>query len=403
MMQHSALSLSPVERRQPWPPPAWYMCFLAMLALAGCAHRKTPYAARHAARLMVKSVRVISARPRFLTPLPGELRAYQDVHVRARVEGFIKRLFVDRGSWVRRGQTLAVLSAPELRARQLAADQRLVRARAQYQAARANAVRDVATLRRLQAAARAAAGAVAGNDIQIARQTAAADRAQVTASLAAVRGAAAKLRSLRALTAYLRVRAPFSGMIIQRRVSTGSLVGPSATAPALFRLQQLNPLRLVVEVPESDDTGIHAGGKVSFSVIAFPGKLFRGVIARIPESLHSGTRVMPVELNVANPRQLLDPGMYAQVRWPVRRPYPTLLVPVSAVDATTAETFVVRIVRQRIQRVSVRRGFTMGDEVEVFGKIRAGDLVARRATSELRPGQVIQIASQTHPSSTQSE
>lgn len=373
------------SRKRCW---AWTLVLPIGFGLAGCGH--TPNArAIPAAIRSVKVVRIRSACPQFLTPLPGELRPYQDVRIKARVEGFVKRLYVDRGSWVRRGQTLARLSAPELRARATAARQQVEVARAQYLAAQAAVARDQATLQRLQASARLVPGSIAGNDLQVARQTVAVDRAQAAARRAAEHGAAAELRSLAALTGYLRVAAPFTGMIVQRFISTGSLVGPSATAPPLFRLQQLNPLRLVVEVPETDAVGIRPGGSLKFSVAAFPGRLFSGVVARIPDSLHQAARVMPVELNVANRRGLLAPGMYAQVRWRIMRRYPTLLVPASAVASTTKETFVNRIMNGRVEWVPVRRGFTIGKNVEIFGRLRAGERVAVRGTDELRPGTTV--------------
>ncbi len=384
----TAIRSDPGFRRARW---SVLGLLLPALLFAGCGRVRSSKAKARPIPT-VKVVRVVSARPRFLTPLPGELRPYQDVWLKARVEGFVKHLYVDRGSWVRRGQLLALLSAPDLRARRLAAQQRLAVARAYYQAAKADVGRDQATLARLQTSAHLVAGSVAGNDIHIARQTVLADRAQAAARLATVHSAAAELQSLAALTGYLRVTAPFTGMIVQRFVSTGSLVGPSANAPTLFRLQQLNPLRLIVEVPEADAAGIRLGGRVGFSVTAFPGKRFSGVVARIPDSLHQAARVMPVELNVSNPRRSLAPGMYAQVRWPVERPYPTLIVPSSAVASTTQETFVDLIEKHHILWVGVHRGFTIGKNVEVFGKLRAGEVVALRGTDELRPGMAVYTA-----------
>lgn len=369
-------------------PPA-FACLAAALLLAGCNHVRASRT-KPSTVPRVKAVRIVSARPRFITPLPGELHPYQDVWIKARVEGFVKRLYVDRGSWARRGQILALLSAPDLRARRLAAKQRLEVARAQYRASQADVARDRATLGRLKTSARLVPGSIAGNDIHIARQTVAADRAHAAARLAAVHSAAAVLSSLNALTDYLRVTAPFTGMIVERFISTGSLVGPSAAVPTLFRLQQLDPLRLVVEVPESDAAGIRSGGKVNFSVSTYPGRQFTGVIARIPDSLRRATRVMPVELNVANANRLLAPGMYAQVQWPIERPYPTLLVPTSAVASTTEETFVNLIKNRRIRWVPVHRGFTIGKNVEIFGKLRVGEMVALRGTDELRPRAIVQ-------------
>ena len=95
---------------------------------------------------------------------------------------------------------------------------------------------------------------------------------------------------------------------------------------------------------------------------------------------------MAVELDVANPDGTLAPGMYPTVKWPVRRTRPALYVPRTSVVTTTERTFVVRSQNGRAQWVDVRKGAAEGDLVEVLGDLKAGDLVVRRATDELRDG-----------------
>jgi multidrug efflux pump subunit AcrA (membrane-fusion protein) len=95
---------------------------------------------------------------------------------------------------------------------------------------------------------------------------------------------------------------------------------------------------------------------------------------------------MPVELDVVNAANGLAPGMFAEVTWPVRRPYPTLFVPTSAVARTQERTFVVRVRNGKTEWVDVKTGQVAGDRIEVFGDLHAGDQVAARATDELRPG-----------------
>ena len=95
---------------------------------------------------------------------------------------------------------------------------------------------------------------------------------------------------------------------------------------------------------------------------------------------------MAVELDVANADGRLAPGTFCQVRWPVRRPAPSLFVPSGSVARTTDRTFVIRVRDGKTEWVDVKTGLTSGALVEVFGDLRAGDEIAGRGTDEIRPG-----------------
>jgi hypothetical protein len=82
----------------------------------------------------------------------------------------------------------------------------------------------------------------------------------------------------------------------------------------------------------------------------------------------------------------LSPGTFCQVRWPVRRPTPSLFVPSRSVASTTDRTFVIRVRGGRTEWIDVKPGLTSGALVEVFGDLHAGDEVASRGTDEVRPG-----------------
>ena len=154
----------------------------------------------------------------------------------------------------------------------------------------------------------------------------------------------------------------------------------------MLRLRQVSKLRLIVSVPEEDVGGIAMGTKVSFTVPAFPGETFVGEVQRIGQALDIKTRTMPVELDVANSPARLSPGMYAQLIWPVGRRQPSLFVPPSAVAATTERSFVIRIRNDVTEWIDVKRGASMGNLIEVFGALEAGDQIAVRGTDELRQG-----------------
>jgi multidrug efflux pump subunit AcrA (membrane-fusion protein) len=82
----------------------------------------------------------------------------------------------------------------------------------------------------------------------------------------------------------------------------------------------------------------------------------------------------------------LAPGTFCQVRWPVHRTAPSLLVPSGSVATTTGRTFVIRVRTGRTEWVDVNTGLSSGSLVEVFGDLKAGDEVAARGTDEIRSG-----------------
>jgi multidrug efflux pump subunit AcrA (membrane-fusion protein) len=94
---------------------------------------------------------------------------------------------------------------------------------------------------------------------------------------------------------------------------------------------------------------------------------------------------MPVELDVENRSDLLTPGTYAQVQWPVHRTGMSLVVPKTAIASDLEHSFVIRVKNNKTEWVNVEAGLTKDDLVEVFGGLHSGDLVVVRASDELRP------------------
>ena len=321
--------------------------------------------------------------------IPGELKSYQWVDIHARVTGFVESVHVDRGSFVEKGQLLAEMGAPELTAQRSEAQARIPAVMSQKLESQAKLAAAESTYQRLSDAA-TTPGAVAGNDVVLAEKAVEAERARLASIEETVTAYEAAARTIEEIEGYLKIRAPFAGVISERRAHVGALVGPEGdSAMALFRLEQVSRLRLVAAVPEAYRQSIVRGERIEFSVAAFPGERFSGVVARPAYAVDPGTRTMPVELDFANPAIKLTPGMYAEVMWPVRRSDATLFVPSTAIQETTERIFVVRVTNGKAEWVDVRRGMTAGDSVEVFGDLAEGDRIVLRATDEIRPGMAV--------------
>lgn len=339
--------------------------------------------------LAVEVAKVASKKLSITTRLPGELQAYEVVAVFPKVTAYVDSISVDRGTHVRSGQVMARLVAPEVAAQRAEAQSKLQAAEAQRAEAEAKLASDQSTYHRLKSAS-ATPGVVAGNDLEVAQRAADADRARLEAMRGSAEAAKSALKSVSEIEGYLQVRAPFDGVVTERNVHPGSLVGPvtsaSGNAMPMLRVEKTNKLRLVVPVPEKYAAGMNMGTKVEFSVPAFPSQAFAGTIARIAHSVDVKTRTMPVEVDVNNADGRLSSGMFPEVLWPVRRMQPTLFVPSSAVARTTEATFVIRIRDGNTEWVNVQTGELDGKSIEVFGGLREGDEVAVRGTDELRAG-----------------
>ncbi len=337
----------------------------------------------------VDVTKVVSQQLSLTVRMPGEFTPYESVAVFPKVTAFVRWIGVDRGSRVRAGQEVVRLEAPELAAQKQEAQSKLQEAEAQRAEAEAKFASDQSTFQRLKSAA-ATPGVVAGNDVDVAQQSVEADRARLRATERNTEAARAALNSVSEIQSYLSVKASFDGVVAERNVHPGALVGPNGNEPML-RIEKVSRLRLVLPVPENYVSGTVTGAKVPFTVPAFPGEKFTGIIARVSDSLDVKTRTMPVELDVMNSSGHLAPGMYPEVAWPVRRPRPTLFVPASSIAHTNEKTFVVRIRDGKAEWVDVQTGLNSGKLIEVFGQLHEGDLVTTRGTDELKPGTSVRV------------
>src|SRR5688572_17373856 len=210
--------------------------------------------------------------------LPGEFQPFLSVTLLDRVPGYVESVLVDRGSVVKQGDLLVELNAPEMKAQIAEGESKVQAAEADRLQAEGKLASLEATLASLQATLKAAQttydrlkkasetpGVVAGNELDTALQSAEAQRAGIEAARAGIQAqrssieafrnkklaAEAELLALQEMQGYLKVTAPFDGVVAERGVHPGALVGPSGAAPLLV-LQQVSRLRLVVAVPEEN-------------------------------------------------------------------------------------------------------------------------------------------------------
>lgn len=259
--------------------------------------------------------------------LPGSLKGAEQTVLYARANGYVERWLVDLGARVEAGQLLAQLDTPEL-------DREVEQARASLAESAASlkeaeATRHFARVNLERFSALVPAGVATQGDLQKAEAEAHVAEARVGVAEAARASRRANLQRLQQLKSFARVTAPFTGVVTSRRVDRGTLV--TAGSSALFELAVVEPLRVVVDVPQSLALGVKTGVTGALRVRELPGQSFEARVERSSGTLDPSSRTLRVELSVPNPQNRLLPGMYAEVELKLERRQPSLLLPASAV------------------------------------------------------------------------
>jgi len=306
--------------------------------------------------------------------IPGELLPWESVEIFSKVKGFIKEMNVDRGSIVHKGDVLIVIEAPELKAE-------LAKEHASIEENHAKFVASRATYKRLLQTSKTP-GSVSPNELDVALSRMNADSSSMVSSQAAY-------QQMHEIVNYLVIKAPFDGIIKERNVHPGALVGPDdgkSGHPPLLILDNEKKLRVTVAVPEVYSSEIEKKSTIKFTVSAFPEKVFTAGMGREAGSLTEHIRSILIEFDYINTNHELKPGMYAEVSIPIQRTSSTLYVPSTAVVSSTERAFVIKIDKGIAEWIDVKKGNVVDSLTEVFGNIHPGETIILKASEEIRQG-----------------
>jgi RND family efflux transporter MFP subunit len=174
------------------------------------------------------------------------------------------------------------------------------------------------------------------------------------------------------------VRAPFAGEVVERKVSVGDFVN---TGTAVATVVRINPLRLLLTVPEQSVSLVQIGQPVQLQVDAYPGRTFTGTVRYVSPALQADQRALTVEAVVPNADSTLKPGFFATAFIEQPKKTPAVLIDRRVVHevGTTKRVFV--ITGDHVEERIVTLGQDVGARVEVVSGLRAGESVAA-ATSK---------------------
>lgn len=356
--------------------------------------------------LTAREVRVVRAEMGNLARtvvVSGTLGADEEAEVGPKIAGRLNSLAVDLGDHVRRGQALARLSPTDLELRVRQAENALQQARAQLGLPADGSVRvvdpaDTALVK--QAAANLTQArltrdrmarlveeqlvpqqdfdaAEAALQVAEARQQEAIETARTRQALMGQRSSELEIarQALRDST----VTAPFDGMIRERLASVGDYV---AVGQPVVTVVRVHPLRLRLEVPEREATGVRGGQPVRLTVDGDPGT-HEGHVARISPAIREENRTLLVEAEVPNPAGRLRPGSFAKAEIVTQADEPAVLVPTSSVVSFAGIEKVIGVADGKAVEKRVKTGRRAGDRVEILEGAAAGDVVV------VQPGNLV--------------
>jgi len=302
--------------------------------------------------------------------LPAELLPLEHADIAARVQGYVKEMKVDIGDKVHKGQTLAVIEAPELQTKYAEYE-------ASLQAAKAKYLSSADVYGRMYKASQATtAGIVAPVDLEHSHN-------QYLADSASYEAAKKLAQSYRQVAGYLVLQAPFDGVVTARGADRGAIVGNSQV---LLTVQSIQTLRLRIAVPELYTATGSSKKETSFRVDAYPEKLFTAALTRKSNSIDAATRTELWEFQYNNSDGQLKPGSFAYVKLVLQRGGHSFVVSPTAIATTQEKKFVIKVNNGKVEWVDVRQGLSTEKGIEIFGNLANNDTLVTRATDERKPG-----------------
>ncbi|HTC44663.1 MAG TPA: efflux RND transporter periplasmic adaptor subunit [Steroidobacteraceae bacterium] len=371
---------------------------LLLVRLVGFFHEHALAGEARTAASAPRTVDVITAAPVGAAQhfaLPGQTAAWHSSTIYARVNGYVAKWFVDIGDHVHTGEIMATIDTPELDAQLSAARAELKAAEAQVQVRKAEAAFSKTTYERWHDSPNGVVSAQETDEKQAAFATATAQLQQADAQVALDQ---ARVDQYSALSDYKQVRAPFDGTITQRNIDIGNLVtaGSTSATTSLYVMTQNDPMRVMVEVPQSAATDLMQG-ELPVTVSGTGGGqalIYSGKVTRTAQALNAQARTLQVEVDIPNASGKWVPGMYVTASFDLP-PRGLVQVPAAALLFRATGTQVASVDNQgRVTMRDVTIARDDGNQVELGSGVKPGERLILNLSSEINGGDVVEVARQ---------
>ena len=371
---------------------------ILMLAAVLVVSGILPRAHRHAAAIEDESrraqnpPRVIVTKPTRghdgALSLPGSVIPFQETVVYARVNGYLRKYYVDIGDHVKKGDVIADIETPDL-------DQQWNQAKAEVSQGRASVEQTRAKLE-LARITNARYASLVPNKY-VSQQLGDESKARFDVELSALKSAEAALVSaeahaqhLGALKKFATLTAPLDGVVTSRTTEEGQLVSiGNASGQAIFKVARTDVMRMFVNVPQLYVPSIQTGVEATITVREFPNRVFKGKVSRTTRELDQATRTLITQIDVPNADDSLVAGMYAQALLPMDRSDAPLTVPSSAFVFNAEGTRVAVVKEGKIHWQPIRVDGDSGASLAVASGLVDTDDVVVMPSDKLVEGAVV--------------
>jgi RND family efflux transporter MFP subunit len=310
--------------------------------------------------------------------LPAIAEPYATVLIYARINGFVAQQKADLGDRVRSGQVLAVIDAPEVEREHDRANAALAQAEARLELSRRNLERTETLV------AQKFLSEAALDERRADARVAEADR----------HAAQAELARLAELLKFRTVRAPFSGLVTERNANPGDLVAGDQRQSGgyLYRISQLDPLRVAVDVPQSALSGVRIGSQLTIEFGELAGERFKGRVTRTAGVIDARSGTMRIEAALPNPDGRIPGGMAGHVVIDPAEQSSGWLLPVNAVVQRDGNAHVAIVVENSLRYIPVQVGRNLGQTIEIRNGLSGDESVVVNPNALLRDGDPVQVA-----------
>lgn len=311
--------------------------------------------------------------------LPGDVEAFTDAPIYARVNGYLKKWYADIGAHVHRGDVLAEIDAPELDAQLLQAKANLATANANLTLAQTQATRWQGLIK---------TNAVSQDELDQKVGALNANKAMVAAD-------EANVRNLQEQVSFEKVVAPFDGVVTARRTDVGALItaGTGTAATELFHLAAIDRLRVFIDLPEQDRAAARSGAKATLYLNEFPGKKFTGTIARNASAIDPSARTLRVEIDVDNPTGQILPGSYVSVHLKAPGASSAIVVPSNTLLFRSEGLRAVVVRDGKAELIPVKVGRDFGETLEIVNGLTADDALIVNPPDSILSGEPVRVMS----------
>ncbi|MCC2640843.1 MAG: putative Acriflavine resistance protein acrA [Nitrospira sp.] len=299
----------------------------------------------------------------------ADLIPNQLVNVFSRVDGYIAKMYVDKGDLVKAHQLLVEIDHTDYVHAVNQAKANLLSAKAKV-VQQDTAVRNAAlTLNRMQALIKDQF--VSQQDVDTALVNHEAALALQDSLQAQVQQMAVALAQAETNLAYSYIRAPFAGYIAERNLDPGSYVsGATASTSTMSRgilsIHDVETVRTLIEVVEKDVPLVKAGQRAEVRAEAYPNEVFEGTVTRVVQALNRATRTMTVEVDLPNKDHRLKGGMFARVEVLVDKHIQAIQIPMDAVSRLENFQYVYVVQEGKAHQVPVELGTRVDNRIEVL-------------------------------------